>query len=275
MRMTRLGQFFRDAGKTLARDPQVRAAAKQVEQELNRSLQRQVEKGLTRFVDRFEPAKRPAGLTPEQRASNEAYVTSLYRDLLGRAPDADGLAAHLAGLEGGNSRAQLRDVFLGSDEYRALQAQPQPQPQPAPAPVPAPAPPPRSYVEPGPALSTVPPKPGYLDVTLDRRSLDGAVMSAARWVREHRPQYFNQGEDRAVAFEMMTEVIGIMRANGYDAHRVVNHPSFPMGHGNRYGSDALVVEGRIYDVFGAWGEAGRGDPQALFQGPYAQGRLRE
>lgn len=274
--MTRLATFFREAGRTLARDPQVRAAAKQVERDLSRAIEREAAKGFARFVDRFEPAQRKAPVSPEQRASNEAYVTALYRDLLGREPDADGLASHLRGLETGMSRAQIRDVFLGSDEYRALQLRPAPTPEltPAPAPVPTPAPP-RTYPEPGPALSTVPPKAEYLDVPLDQRSLDSAVLSSARWVRENRPQYFNQGEDRSVAFAMMTEVIGILRAHGYDAHRVVNHPSFPMGHGNRYGSDAVVVQDRIYDVFGAWGEPGRGDPQAMFQGPYAAGRLRE
>lgn len=273
--MTRLATFFRDAGRTLARDPHVRAAAKQVEQQLTRAIEREAAKGFARFVDRFEPAPRKAPVSPEQRASHEAYVTSLYRDLLGREPDAEGLASHLRGLETGMSRAQIRDVFLGSDEYRALQQRPAPTPEPAPTPAPTPAPPPRTYPEPGPALSTVPPKPEYLDVPLDKRSLDSAVLSAARWVREHRPQYFTQGEDRSVAFAMMTEVIGILRAHGYDAHRVVNHPSFPMGHGNRYGSDAVVVQDRIYDVFGAWGEPGRGDPQAMYQGPYAAGRLRE
>jgi hypothetical protein len=35
---------------------------------------------------------------------------------LGRAPDANGLAAHLAALAGGKTRAQLVATFLGSDE---------------------------------------------------------------------------------------------------------------------------------------------------------------
>jgi hypothetical protein len=277
MRMTRLGQFFRDAGAALRADPQIRVALKQVEVQLSRSVEREVTKGLARFVDRFEPARSKPDLTPEQRASNEGYVRALYQELLGREPDADGFAAHLAGLERGLTRAQLRDVFLQSDEYRAREAQPRPAPtpEPLPAPPPAPQPPPRAYPEPGPALATVPPRAEWAQVRLDTRSLDAAVFSAAKWVREHRPHYFNQGEDRAVAFAMMTEVIGIMRANGFDAHRVVNHPSFPIGHGNRYGSDALVVQGRIYDVFGAWGEPSRGDPQALYQGDYAAGRLRE
>lgn len=270
-RMTRLASFFRDAGRTLSRDPHVRAAVKQLEQEVSRDLRREVARGVDRLVDRFEPARAKPRVSPEQRASNEAFVTSLYRDLLGREPDAAGLAAHLGGLEGGMTRAQLRDVFLGSDEYRALQQRPAPAPEPAPTP----APPPRTYPEPGPALSTVPAKPEYLDVPIDRGSMEAAVLSTARWVRANRPEYFNQGEDRSVAFAMMTEVIGILRAHGYDAHRVVNHPSLPMGHGNRYGSDAVVVQDRIYDVFGAWGGPGRGDPQLMFAGPYAAGRLRE
>jgi hypothetical protein len=48
-----------------------------------------------------------------------------------------------------------------------------------------------------------------------------------------------------------------------------------MGHGMRHGRDALVVQGRVDGVFGAWGEPGRGDPQALSRGDDAAGRLRE
>lgn len=276
---TRLTQFFRSAVTTLKRDPEVRRAFQAGRQQVEAAVSRSVSDGLTRWVDRFEAKRAARGLSPEQKAANAAYVTGLYRELLGREPDRDGMLSHLRGLEGGTTREQLRDIFLASDEYRAKTSPTPPPvtPEPVtPAPTPAPQPPaPRTYVEPGPALSTVPPRPEYLDIPVDKRSGAAAALSVARWVRENKPGFFDKGDDRAVAFEMMTWVIGALRAHGYDAHRVVNHPSRPMTDGYRYGSDAVVVEGQIYDVFGAWGDPGRGDPQAMHAGPYAAGRLRE
>lgn len=102
--MTSLNQFFRAVG----RDPEVRAAVKQAEQQLVKRFQH--------FVDGFEPA------APSAAAANGQYVTSLYRELLGRAPDVGGFNAHLAGLNGGMTREQLRQVFLDSAEFRAKTA---------------------------------------------------------------------------------------------------------------------------------------------------------
>lgn len=277
---TRLTQFFRNAVTTLKRDPEVQRALRDTKQQVEVALTRAIDGGVSRWADRFEAPRTQGRLTPEQKASNANYVVGLYRELLGREPDADGMLAHLKGLEGGNTREQLRDVFLTSDEYRARTATPAvpttPPSVPVPAtPAPTPAPAPRSYPEPGPALSTVPPRPEYLDIPVDRSSGSAAALSAAKWVRANKPEFFDKGDDRAVAFEMMTWVIGALRANGFDAHRVVNHPGRPMTDGYRYGSDAVVVEGRIYDVFGAWGDPGRGDPQAMDAGPLAAGRLRE
>lgn len=277
MRMTRLGQFFRDVSSAVSKSPEVRVAVREAGQVLGKQLETQARNEVQRFVDRFEArgAQKPRGLTPEQRASNEDFVRGLYRDLLKREPDEGGLKAHLAGLEGGMTRAQIRDVFLGSPEYAELQRQPVPV-QPAPVePTPTPAPAPRTYPEPGPALSTVPAKAEYLDVPIDRSSPDAALLSTARWVRANRPGYFDKGDDRHVAFQMMTEVIGILRANGFDAHRVVNHPSRPSSDPYRYGSDAVVLNNRIHDLFVAWGDPGRGDPTLGYMGDYAPGRLRE
>lgn len=277
----RLTPLFRSATDVLRRDPEVQQALRAARHQLGATLARSVAEQLGRWADGFE-AKRPAGLTLEQRQANASYVVGLYRELLGRAPDVEGMKAHLKGLEAGVTRAQLREVFLTSDEYRSRTTSPAPAPPtappapaPAPVPAPAPAPAPRTYAEPGPALSTVPARPEYLDAPVDRSSGAAAALSAARWVREHKPEFFDKGDDRAVAFEMMTWVIGALRAHGFDAHRVVNHPGRPMSDGYRYGSDAVVVEGQIYDVFGAWGDPGRGDPQAMLAGPYAAGRLRE
>ena len=50
--------------------------------------------------------------------ANAAFVTELYQNLLGRAPDAGGLAGYTAALAGGESRAQLVAGFVNSDEAR-------------------------------------------------------------------------------------------------------------------------------------------------------------
>ncbi len=53
---------------------------------------------------------------------NAAFVTELYANLLGRAPDPGGLASYTADLAGGQSRAQLVAGFVGSDEARLVTA---------------------------------------------------------------------------------------------------------------------------------------------------------
>jgi hypothetical protein len=130
----------------------------------------------------------------------------------------------------------------------------------------------------GAPLSTVPDRPEYANANIDRSSPEAAARSAAQWVKDQYPNLFGRGDDRDAAYEVMTHVIGALRAAGYDAHRVVNHPSRAVGDPYRYGSDALVLGGNIYDVYdvyGAFGDPGRSDVQALNQGPYAAGRLRE
>lgn len=330
---------------------------------------------------------------PASAAQDRAYVTGLYRDLLGRAPDEAGLRSHLRGLENGMSREEIRQVFLSSPEYRARQAaqgaspapsagQPvgvgpvplegydaaklhnlehrtpkylfgrvashhpldgvkskedaqrllermrpeleaaglkvhevqgdkirvetelgqewvdvvrgagsgnpgwwwgsegkaipgtspsQPGPsQPGPT-VPGPTGP--APTEPGAPLSTVPMRPEYANATVDTSSFAAAAKSAAQWVKDTYPELMARAADRQVDFEIMTHVIGALRAHGYDAHRVVNHPSKAVGDGWRYGSDAVVLGGRIWDVFGGMGESNT--PQAMDAGPNPPGRPRE
>jgi hypothetical protein len=351
--------------------------------------------------DGFEVARRAPvdlGRTPGASAAADGdFVKGLYRDLLGREPDADGFKAHMNGLSSGMSRDAIKTVFLTSPEFREKQeaaANPAPAPVDAPAAAPlgvgpvalegydatklhnlghqtvkyqfgrvashhslenvkshadaeallnkmrpdfeaaglkvldvkgdkirvetelgeewvdvvrgagsgnpgwwwgsegkaipgttpgtttptaptAPTAPGNPATEPGAALSTVPQRPEYAAAPIDRSSGEAAARSAAQWVKDSYPQLFGRGDDRQVAFEVMTHVIGAMRAAGFDAHRVVNHPSRPIGDGQRYGSDAVVVGGHIYDVYGAFGDPGRSDVQTLNQGPYEAGRLRE
>lgn len=129
--------------------------------------------------------------------------------------------------------------------------------------------------EPGAPLSTVPLRPEYANARIDTSSGPAAAKSAAQWVKDTYPQLFGHGDDRTIAFEVMTHVIGALRTAGIDAHRVVNHPSRAVGDGLRYGSDAVVINNDIFDVYGAFGDPGRSDVQALNVGPYAAGRLRE
>src|SRR5581483_8373576 len=51
-------------------------------------------------------------------SSNEEFVTVLYKTLLRRAPDSNGLRSHVNALESGGSRQGQVLAFLNSDEYR-------------------------------------------------------------------------------------------------------------------------------------------------------------
>jgi hypothetical protein len=64
--------------------------------------------GSTEFITRF------GGLT------NEALVVNLYRETLGRLPDASGLTHQVAAINGGLSRAQMIANFVQSPEAVAL-----------------------------------------------------------------------------------------------------------------------------------------------------------
>jgi hypothetical protein len=75
--------------------------------------------------DLFDGSTRKTGVSLGQSAqmgSNADYVKGLYKELLGREPDAGGLAAHLKGLETGASRDDIRNVFLNSPEFKSKQA---------------------------------------------------------------------------------------------------------------------------------------------------------
>lgn len=199
-----------------------------------------------------------------RRGDDAAWVTTLYRTLLRREPDPAGLAAHLEGLRTGQSRAAVVQTFLDSPEYRALQRGPERPPGPGSVPR-----------EPGAPLATVALTAEHARgaAAIDRSSPERAAKSAAEWVKRQHPAWFPDTDDRAAAYRIMTEVIGVLRAAGYDAHRVVNHPSRPAPDPHRYGADAVVLEGRIFDVYAAFGE--RNEPTAQDMGPYGPGRLRE
>lgn len=220
-----------------------------------------------------QPAPDPlAGVVIPERSqlSDEAFVADLYQRLLGRQPDPEGFQSHLSALARGVARQEVLRGFLHSPEYLARQAAPAPSPAPQPLPQPAPQPAPPPALPPGARapLSTVPLKPEYAAIALDRSSDAAAVRSAAAWVKQHHPEYFNQGDSRPVALAMMGTVIGILRTHGYDAGRVVNYPDRPVGDPGRYGKDALHLNGTIWDVYGGWGDPNASTPQSLDVGPY-------
>lgn len=59
-------------------------------------------------------------LTPD--ASAQAVVTGLYHQVLLRAPDADGLAAHTRALESGTTTGEIAGALYSSREFRTAQA---------------------------------------------------------------------------------------------------------------------------------------------------------
>ena len=136
---------------------------------------------------------------------------------------------------------------------------------------PTPTQPTGALVEPGAPLRTVPLLPEFLNANIDKSSPDAAALSAARWAKATYPELFTRATDRNVCAEIMGKVIGALRVAGYDATRVVNHSSLPDG--ARWGSDAVVINGNVFDVYRAMGEAS--EPVAQNQGPYEAGRLRE
>jgi hypothetical protein len=56
----------------------------------------------------------------QSRGSNKAFVTGLYQDLLGRAPDSASEKAWVTALNNGMTRNQIIDAFLNSAERRTL-----------------------------------------------------------------------------------------------------------------------------------------------------------
>src|SRR6185436_5018550 len=137
------------------------------------------------------PAARPDGFDRSRRGPSAAqlerdrsFVTGLYRELLGREPDVEGMAAHMRGLAGGMRHEDILHVFVTSPEYKErLAAQNAPvTPEPAPPPAtPSPPPPPALPPEPGAPLSTVPMRAEYANAPIDKSSPAAAAKSAAAW----------------------------------------------------------------------------------------------
>lgn len=59
----------------------------------------------------------------ERNLSNEEYVTILYRALLLREPDEEGMTAFVSALNNGQPREEILQIFLDSDEYKTVLAE--------------------------------------------------------------------------------------------------------------------------------------------------------
>ncbi len=107
----------------------------------------------------------------------------------------------------------------------------------------------------------------FKDARLDKSSLEAAVLSAARWAKATSPDLFaminadpppNKQKENKLFYDLMTKVIGALKANGYDVERLARHTQNEVGNPNRYVNDALVLpDGRAIDVFGG----GENEPQ--------------
>lgn len=115
-------------------------------------------------------------------------------------------------------------------------------------------------------------RPEWAAALIDTSGDAAAILSAARWVKDNNPQLFVANSDRAIAYQVMTQVIGILRAHGCDARRCVNHPDRPVGDPFRYGSDSLVLNGVVWDCYQGMGDPNMSRPQALNVGSYAANR---
>ncbi|MDP3237756.1 MAG: DUF4214 domain-containing protein [Myxococcales bacterium] len=93
--------------------------AEKVEKKLAEKAAKAV--GAERLRDAFEPTT-SSGQTKQTAEADKGFVTELYRTLLQREPDAEGLMSHLRGLERGMSRDEIADVFRRSPEFAEVQA---------------------------------------------------------------------------------------------------------------------------------------------------------
>jgi hypothetical protein len=169
-------------------------------------------------------------------------------------PDLVGFTNHMNGLARGMSQEDLRQVFLTTPEYLARLAQPPPE-QPSPTPVPPPAPTEPSVrpppAEPGAPLASVPWREEPMWSQLANapalsRDPRKAIVEAATWVRNNKPELFplnGREEVRADQYKSMTYVIALLRANGFDATRWLNHATLPASGAPRAENGEIAFSG--------------------------------
>jgi hypothetical protein len=142
-----------------------------------------------------------------------AFVTELYRSVLGREPDAGGLAAHVDALRHGVNRAELRQLFMDAPEARQKGR---------PAPAPAVAPPP---------------------ITID------IVKDVARAYLAQHPEIANEPSyvNTAAVAQLREGVIAALVAKGYRAGRILGPDGQPYDQMVAFGNqnDAMAHAYRV------------------------------
>ncbi len=184
--------------------------------------------------------------SPGGEAQSEAeFVKASFRRLLGREVDDSAMMAASMALANGHPREDFLKGIMESEERKNLTSLGFTELSPTPL-----AP-----------LQTVPHLPIYDSIKLPLTNLPEMVMQALREAKTLRPDIMakieKQGDVKNVkkekwfAYELMTTTIGILRANGIDASRVVAFGEQAVGDPGRYGFDQLRIgNGPAIDVMG-------------------------
>ena len=194
------------------------------------------------------PASTAVPLPPGASAQSHAdFVRESFRNLLAREPDEAAVASAAEALANGHPVEDFIKGIMESQERKNMES--------------------LGFTKlhaPGelPPLSSVPHLPLYDSVKLEATNLPEMVMDALRAAKELRPDIMqkmakaengpkNVKQEKQLAYELMTTTIGILRANGIDASRVVAYPDNAVGDPGRYGFDQLRIgNGPAIDIMG-------------------------
>lgn len=200
------------------------------------------------------PIAPPGGPAPANEPA-DAFLKRVYREELGRAPDAEGFAAWMKNLEGGMSRDELRMHFQLCPEAQMPETKARKAWQGS-----------MAGAEGKDPVETIKADPRYAEAKVDTTSLQTATESASQWVMARFPDLVdainkannavpeNKQKSRQLCYELTGHLIGVLRANGVDAQRLVRQSHNDYGNPNRYVNDAFVLpDGRAIDWLGGEG----------------------
>lgn len=187
--------------------------------------------------------------------TDEAFLTRVYREELGRTPDPEGFAAWMKNIEGGMTRDVLRQHFKTCPEAQLPETKARKAWHGS-----------QAGAEGRDPVETIKHDPRYASAELDLTSLQTATESASKWVFEQYPDLVkaldqannavpeNKQKARQLGFELTGHLIGVLRANGVDAQRLARHTHNDFGNPSRYVNDAFVLpDGRAIDWLGGEG----------------------
>lgn len=192
------------------------------------------------------PGALPVPMPGGEALDDAAYVKDAFRRLLGREIDDASLMSASMALANGHPREDFIQGIMASEERKNLESLGFTGLSPTPLP----------------PLETVPHLPIYDSVKLPLTNLPEMVMQALREAQALRPEIMakiekhatsekNVKREKQLAYELMTTTIGILRANGIDASRVVAYGENAVGDPGRYGFDQLRIgNGPAIDIMG-------------------------